>query len=74
MEMVLEAMDESENPMNKVAPPDITPHGAYIMLGEQTGWRQYRTRFMLMAQGIEPPQTDGEPTYADPPKETVEEN
>lgn len=65
-QMALDAMEESENPMNKVAPPDITPHGAYIMLGEQTGYRQFKTRFMLLGQTIEVLQPDGEPTYANP--------
>lgn len=70
LQMWLEALDESENPMNKVAPPEITPHGAFIMLGEQTGWRMYRTRFALGAQIIETPQGDGPPTYA--PEEEIE--
>ena len=68
----LEAFSESDNPMNRVAPPSITPHGAYILLGEQTGWRQCLTRFMLGAVPLEQPPKKEEQTYAEPPPEPEE--
>jgi len=69
----LETFEQDDNPMNKVAPPSITPHGAYIMLGEQTGWRQCLTRFVLGAVPIETPTPGGtaaDQTYAEPAPET----
>lgn len=63
--MWIEAL-ETENPVKKVAPADVTPHGAYIMLGEQTGWNQFKERFMLGGKPKEPPPQQEEMTYADP--------
>lgn len=71
MRLMLEAM-ESENPVRKVAPPDITPHGAFIMLGEQTGWNQFKDRFLLCSAPIETPDSIGEQDYAVPADEAVE--
>lgn len=65
----IETFREDENPMNRPAPPDITPHGAYILLGEQTGWRQCLTRFLLGAVPLEHPPKQEEQTYAEPPLE-----
>lgn len=73
VQMWLEALDESENPMNKVAPPEISPHGAFIMLGEQTGWRMFRQRFMLGGQIVETQQGEEEATYQDTPEEPESE-
>lgn len=68
-QMALEVMDgDTENPVNRTAPPEITPHGAYILLGEQTGYRQFQTRFLMLGKGIEPQLSDGEPSYAEPEK------
>lgn len=66
LQLWLEAMD-TENPVRRVAPVDITPHGAYIMLGEQTGYNQYKERFLLGAQGIDSVRDDpGPQSYAEP--------
>lgn len=74
MQLWLDAL-ETENPANKVAPADVTPHGAYILLGEQTGWNQFKQRFMLGAVGEETVRDDpGEQSYLTPDdkKEEVE--
>jgi hypothetical protein len=72
----LSTFEQDDNPMNQVAPTDITPHGAYIMLGEQTGWRQCLTRFVLGGVPIETPKpvgTQDDQTYADPLAEEAEQ-
>lgn len=59
--------DPLENPVKKPAPVTITPHGAYIMLGEQTGWNMCLDRFELGGKPLEQPKDDaGEQSYAEP--------
>ena len=66
--MWLEAMDET-NPAKKPAPVGIQSHEAFIMLGEQTGWMDYRDRFRLGGTAIEKPPQQEEQTYAEPAPE-----
>lgn len=66
--MWLEAMDNT-NPAKKAAPVGIQSHDAFIMLGEQTGWMDYRDRFRLGGTAIEQPPKQEEQTYAEPPPE-----
>lgn len=47
----LEAMD-SEHPVNNSAPRGTTAEDACIMLGEQTGWQQFKNRFLLGGLGV----------------------
>lgn len=68
----LEAM-EGTNPAKKAAPVGIQSHDAFIMLGEQTGWMNYRDLFRTGAVPHEtatPVGTAADQTYPDPPTET----
>lgn len=62
--------DPLENPVKKAAPPDVTPHCAHIMLGDQTGWNICLDRFMLGGKPLEGPPKSPEQSYATPPDET----
>lgn len=44
---------ESDNPVNKTAPRGVTAEDACIMLGEQTGWANFRNRFLMGGAKIE---------------------
>lgn len=66
--MWLDVMDTT-NPAKKPAPVGIQSHDAFIMLGEQTGWMDYRDRFRLAGIPIEPPPSDPPQDYSDPPAE-----
>lgn len=68
--ILLEALD-SINPVKQPASPGVTPHGAHILLGEQTGWAQYRETMLSLRTRQEPPQQIPEPDYPNP-EETEE--
>lgn len=54
-QVALEAM-RSIDPVKNPARPDVTPHGAHILLGEQTGWAQYENEFLKLAARLPIPQ------------------
>lgn len=60
--LALEAM-RSLHPVRRVAPSDVTPHGAHILLGEQTGWQQYEQEFLKLGQPVPRRDPLPEPTY-----------
>lgn len=67
----LEAL-EGTNPAKEAAPVGIQSHDAFIMLGEQTGWMNYRDLFRTGRVPIETPKPVGtadDQTYAEPPPE-----
>lgn len=59
----LDALDE-ENPAKKAVPVGIQSHDAFIMLGDQTGWMNYRDRFRLGGTPLEKPPEQPKMTYA----------
>lgn len=68
LKLWLEALEET-NPAKKTAPVGIQSHDAFIMLGEQTGWMNYRDLFRTGALPLETPKPQGtqaDQTYADP--------
>lgn len=69
--MWLESL-EGTNPAKKPAPVGIQSHDAFIMLGEQTGWMNYRDTFRLGGIPKEGPPQQEEQSYADPTPETQE--
>lgn len=66
MQIWLEAQD-GDNPAKKATPVGIQSHDAFIMLGEQTGWMNYRDTFRSSAIPLEPPPKTEDQSYADPP-------
>lgn len=68
----LEAL-EGTNPAKTAAPVGIQSHDAFIMLGEQTGWMNYRDLFRTGGVPIETPKpmgTAADQIYAEPLPET----
>lgn len=53
---ILEVMREEE-PVRFAPSPDVTPHAAHIMLGQQTGWAQYERRLLSLGTRLPNPQT-----------------
>lgn len=62
LKMWLDAL-EGTNPAKEAAPVGIQSHDAFIMLGEQTGWMNYRDLFRTGGTPIETPKPVG--TQAD---------
>jgi hypothetical protein len=58
------AVMRSRHPVNAVAPDSVTPHGAHILLGEQTGWQQYENDLLALATRLPMPNDPGPTTYA----------
>lgn len=67
--MWLESL-EGTNPAKKPAPVGIQSHDAFIMLGEQTGWMNYRDQFRTGGVQLEGPAKPPDQTYAEPAPET----
>ena len=66
IKLLFEAM-EAENPVNRAPLPNVTPHGANILLGEQIGWNSYKNRFRQAAVPLEDTEPDrGEQSYLEP--------
>jgi hypothetical protein len=65
------AIMRTRHPVNAVAPDSITPHGAHIMLGEQTGWQQYENEMLALATRLPMPNSPGPATY--PPDQEEQE-
>lgn len=54
------------DPVRSPAKDDVTPHGAHILLGEQTGWAQYEIEFLKLATRLPAAQALPPPDYLEP--------
>lgn len=71
--VALEAMS-SIDPVKSPARAEVTPHGAHIMLGEQTGWAQYESMFLALATRLPISQAMPEADYKEQPEPEHEES